>query len=488
MLYTRKTSPKLQQLRQLVSVIDVHNSVALDTYLNVVQGMLDGARVRQSSDLARQYVDLRCYVETSYRILEQHNGCAAKANSKLVLALKREIGQQLEVLEGVSDQIVDQENMERKTNEELFDLFEGGGGRGSGVASVLQLDQCLEILSISEPNPVKAAAPVKVPISFDSLRLPEELNAIIPFAAVGPEPSAPPLPLEPWSMPVQAACPSAPTTTFLPTPPTLPPAPAPAPTQPPLLLAPVVRASMPEKHILSRVIATGAAFNFSLLRPSVSPYTTPFELRIGSTSRHLFYKDDYGVSFMPSLRCCVSPELQVTREALETNRCFFIHLGIATNIHPFALQAAFRHMTNQLLFNPRGRMSIDETSPVMDLVPTLTEYAGFVDANSLNYLWPDEFHLKRICLISNSATTHPMFSCFTTKGIKPHEIEVDVLIHCDGSHFTLLRPMHHRGQSVLSQLVQDAKHSACLVQTFECDNILPRGSTSIASALSAILS
>jgi hypothetical protein len=81
-----------------------------------------------------------------------------------------------------------------------------------------------------------------------------------------------------------------------------------------------------------------------------------------------------------------------------------------------------------------------------------------------------------------------MFSCFTTKGIKPHEIEVDVLIHCDGSHFTLLRPMHHRGQSVLSQLVQDAKHSACLVQTFECDNILPRGSTSIASALSAILS
>ena len=30
--------------------------------------------------------------------------------------------------------------------------------------------------------------------------------------------------------------------------------------------------------------------------------------------------------------------LKSSREAIETNRCFFIHLGIAINVHPFALQ------------------------------------------------------------------------------------------------------------------------------------------------------
>ena len=30
--------------------------------------------------------------------------------------------------------------------------------------------------------------------------------------------------------------------------------------------------------------------------------------------------------------------------AVETNRCFFLHLGVACGIHPFALQCYFRHM------------------------------------------------------------------------------------------------------------------------------------------------
>ena len=256
-------------------------------------------------------------------------------------------------------------------------------------------------------------------------------------------------------------------------------------------LAPV-HVSKAEKQILACIASIGAVFNFSQLRSSSAfpnPYVAPFELRIGSLVRHYFFKDDYGVSFIPALRCCIPPELQVTREALETNRCFFLSLGMATNMHPFALQTAFRCMAKQILTD--NRLNDAGDTPALDLVPTFIEYAGFVDANSFLYLWPDEFHRKCVCIVSNSHTNQPMFSCFTAKGVKSSEIEVDILIHCDGSHFTLLRPARHDGHSILSQLLKDARQQIGeqFVQVYDqCINILPPGRTSLTSTMNGVLS
>lgn len=73
-----------------------------------------------------------------------------------------------------------------------------------------------------------------------------------------------------------------------------------------------------------------------------------------------------------------------------------------------------------------------------EILSSITDYAGFVDANALTLLWPIEFARFRICLISGP-TAKPIFSIFHLKTTKEEDLE-DIYIRCDGSHFTLLRP------------------------------------------------
>ena len=49
-----------------------------------------------------------------------------------------------------------------------------------------------------------------------------------------------------------------------------------------------------------------------------------------------------------------------------------------------------------------------------DLLTSVVIYAGFVDANCLIYLWPEEFDSCRICVISGSFSK-PIFSCFLSE-------------------------------------------------------------------------
>ena len=71
------------------------------------------------------------------------------------------------------------------------------------------------------------------------------------------------------------------------------------------------------------------------------PTSSLVQLAVGG-SMWSFHQDDFHVSF-GSFLSHLPVELQMSRSAVETNRCFFLHLGIATRIHPFALQTAFRY-------------------------------------------------------------------------------------------------------------------------------------------------
>lgn len=81
----------------------------------------------------------------------------------------------------------------------------------------------------------------------------------------------------------------------------------------------------------------------------------------------------------------------------------------------------------------------DKEDAAQDVLSTLEEYAGMVDANCLCFLWLREFSPSRVCLISGS-DARPVFSVFCIKGVEQDSLR-DVIIHCDGSHFTLLRPI-----------------------------------------------
>jgi hypothetical protein len=190
------------------------------------------------------------------------------------------------------------------------------------------------------------------------------------------------------------------------------------------------------------------------------PFRSCLNINIGSKC-YQFLKDDFHVTFTAFLKM-IPEELQMARSALETNRCFFLHLAVAMNIHPFALQIAFRYLATKKLL----QLSKDDMKN--DVLNTINEFAGFVDANCLCFLWLQEFNSSRICIISGS-NNKPIFSCFSLKNKRDIR---DVIIYCDGSHFTLLKPNINDGFCILPQLLMEAEQSGHVVQIneIEADN------------------
>ena len=79
-----------------------------------------------------------------------------------------------------------------------------------------------------------------------------------------------------------------------------------------------------------------------------------------------------------------------------------------------------------------------------DIISTVNQYAGFVDANALSFLWPREFDEFVICFISGPPD-RPILSCFAPHGVQRGDARLnsltEVFIRCDGQHFTLLKPV-----------------------------------------------
>lgn len=105
-----------------------------------------------------------------------------------------------------------------------------------------------------------------------------------------------------------------------------------------------------------------------------------------------------------------------------------------------------------------------------DIISTVHQYCGFVDANALCWIWPEEFDLHKICFISGPLSK-PLISCFmppspptpflsysSTTSLSlstPRTVNsnnnvlsqhtyrplTEIIIRCNGDHFTLLRPI-----------------------------------------------
>lgn len=75
------------------------------------------------------------------------------------------------------------------------------------------------------------------------------------------------------------------------------------------------------------------------------PIKKSLTLHIGG-SPWSFHRDDFSVTFAPFLHA-LPPDLQLSRPAIETNRCFFIHLGVAMSVHPFVLELVLRYLARR---------------------------------------------------------------------------------------------------------------------------------------------
>jgi hypothetical protein len=159
---------------------------------------------------------------------------------------------------------------------------------------------------------------------------------------------------------------------------------------------------------------------------------------------------DYSITFPPFLlRIPNFPKsLAESSAAKETFRCFFLHLGVATGIHPFALQEVFRRHCRRLrdaferdTYNGEDEVDFlytsapDYISSVLQ-TKTIPLKNNYVDFNVIQACWPIEFDNFRILLWIDCGRTIP---CLYDPRNDSSSGRIEVVIRFDGSHFTLLR-------------------------------------------------
>lgn len=95
--------------------------------------------------------------------------------------------------------------------------------------------------------------------------------------------------------------------------------------------------------------------------------------------------------------------LESTKE--EYNRCFFIHVGVATGIHPFYLQQRFREEAHRLLEVLR------EDDACFEELSLVVERCCYVDCEAMRFLWGliPELAQYRLTLIrfNDQGSRHP---------------------------------------------------------------------------------
>jgi hypothetical protein len=160
--------------------------------------------------------------------------------------------------------------------------------------------------------------------------------------------------------------------------------------------------------ILSHVASLCAHFR---VLPSMLPdpiKQSPFSVSKGSTTLR-FTQIDHGASFKPffsdkTAGCGAEQRCSLldTPALRESNRCFFIHLGVALGLHPLALQSIFRAHSDVLLKRLHLALSQkthedDQRFDVMNMfeasLRSVLQHNDMIDAPILGIVWPQEFQV-----------------------------------------------------------------------------------------------
>ena len=199
--------------------------------------------------------------------------------------------------------------------------------------------------------------------------------------------------------------------------------------------------------------------------------------------RKEFYFDnrDIGLKFGELYsHCGVPAEVleQHPRVVRETNRCFFLHLGLATGLNPFKLQACFRREARRLRgaavadleaqinaavaaaeaapnSTPEERLAqqaLEEEATRLflesptDLFDSVLQEGAMVDMEILTKIWPAELADVRLCLVPlyykrfTSGETLDNIICYTPVNSPSHTADGwtgrDIVMKRLGAHFT----------------------------------------------------
>jgi hypothetical protein len=165
-----------------------------------------------------------------------------------------------------------------------------------------------------------------------------------------------------------------------------------------------------------------------------------------------FIEEDYGLRFDGIYPVHIQHALEAFG-IQETNRCFFLALGIATNIDPFLLQCLFRTHAHTLELNKDAIIDSigdgDEADEALQGVieSELDEAARFkkrdvsLDCGALRFFWPVEFDKFRVVVLSVVRST---IKQFVFNGVQGEVIGTDdagdvkktIFLKLQSGHFT----------------------------------------------------
>lgn len=132
--------------------------------------------------------------------------------------------------------------------------------------------------------------------------------------------------------------------------------------------------------------------------------------------------------------------------AQETNRCFFLHLGVGIGMHPLAFQIAYRkYATLKIANSEPDDICVMASQSVLDR-------DEFVDCMALASLWPKEFDEYQILIVNldrdglfnqQQGFTHmraPIERLIDRSGGKDAWLGKDIVVTLQCGHFTFLKP------------------------------------------------
>jgi len=411
--------------REYCEVPAATNDIPISKYFQLAK-MFHLEASREGVGLDQSYIFYQRFLSLSVAQLPKHNAYRSKASEKERLWLERESRKALEVLEKdvvPRMDLKEQERLEKLIDEALIDEFDGDFDSDKIIDFKMTSAESSEI--------VDKTMSVSISRRLDILKIDDTKASSSPSSSSSSYPSIPSYSLDNFKSDDDSTECAA---------------------------NPSVISQMSESITILRFLReAGKIYNFFAPHPSLSI----LEILIGQQHQAFrLRREDYHVSFHVFLQGLLPPELQISFSATETNRCFWLHLGIATNIHPFALQTAYRYLAMERL-NVLS-LGIDDSKEVeREILSSIVTFAGFVDAHILCFLWPIEFHNHHFCFVSGP-TSKPIFSSFASRGASSSNLH-EVLIHCDGQHFTLCTPLPATSRPFLENLLKNAKSQGLVV-------------------------
>ena len=171
------------------------------------------------------------------------------------------------------------------------------------------------------------------------------------------------------------------------------------------------------------------------------------EIRLNTTTFG-FHRLDFGTSFEPMLSYLPSANVLVDEVVNEKNRSFFVHLGLATGIHPYILQSTIRREAKKYKDNlsrkveeGSGRVNLrnklaDHTTKLKVLGSVLNN-GGHVAHDILKFIWPTQFNNFKIWILITGDVNEFVCYCNEHTG---HQEYKDIFIVKEGHRYFTLRP------------------------------------------------